>query len=197
MPARSPSEAVDAFVGRLRRTLQCAVKGTVFGSGSNLGRLHSVTLCPDGQDCGSFARLRTHQGEGEILFEFVYLYAVVHQGARHGRGEFEVRTSFYQYNVLDREQRELVAYHWEPEGISPIRTPHVHMPVIGSIVLPQHPGSAVASAKTHLGKMHMPTGRVSVEDIVEMLIREFAVDPQRADWMEVLQDNRPIEDPGA
>jgi hypothetical protein len=37
-----------------------------------------------------------------------------------------------------------------------------------------------------IGSIHFPTPHMVVEDIVELLIREFQVDPLRANWEEVL-----------
>jgi hypothetical protein len=59
-----------------------------------------------------------------------------------------------------------------------------------SVALEQRPGSPRAGAKTHLGKVHFPTARSFLEDIAELLIRDFAVVPARPDWQAVLQENR-------
>lgn len=48
--------------------------------------------------------------------------------------------------------------------------------------------------KTHVGKMHFPTGSIFMTDIVELLIRDFHVDPRRADWEQVIEDNRRVVD---
>lgn len=35
-------------------------------------------------------------------------------------------------------------------------------------------------------KYHIPTGRVSLEDVLRLAIAEFGVQGQRADWREVI-----------
>lgn len=39
-----------------------------------------------------------------------------------------------------------------------------------------------------LGKLHLPTGRVSFEAVVRCLISDWGVTPARDDWREVLDD---------
>lgn len=144
--------------------------------------------------------LLTHGGTGEICFGFVHRYKVVHVlpedeaniAFGHRRGPYKVSTSFYQYQFLDIAGNEILVYHWEPESGSPVLAPHLHVPSAGAIRLPQRPGWPREEAKTHLGKLHMLTGRVFLEDMVEILIREFRVDsPLGPDgWEPVLQSNR-------
>jgi len=41
---------------------------------------------------------------------------------------------------------------------------------------------------------HCPTGRVAVEDVLRLVIEEFAIEPLREDWNEVLtQRQSPFE----
>ena len=37
-----------------------------------------------------------------------------------------------------------------------------------------------------LSNLHIPTGHVTISDIVSFLIAEVGVEPRRADWMDVL-----------
>jgi hypothetical protein len=190
----SPEEAVDAFLERIRATLACIVGGTAFGSGCAEGIEHSLTLYVTGQSEPNVARLTTHGGVGELRFRFAHLYTVVHvpDDAQRGPFTYEVSTSFYQYAILDYEENEVVVYDWAPAGMSPVRTPHVHVPIAGSTVLRQRHGSPLESQKTYLGNLHFPTGRILLEDIVELLIREFRVDPRRDDWEALLKHNREV-----
>ncbi|MBW3634610.1 MAG: hypothetical protein KY456_16445, partial [Chloroflexi bacterium] len=96
----------------------------------------------------------------------------------------------YQYRILDVAEKEIVVYDWAPTGLSPVRTPHMHIPAAGSIVLSQRAGSRLSVQKTYLDDLHFPTGHILLEDIVELLIREFRVGSLRADWEDVLRSNR-------
>jgi hypothetical protein len=190
LAGETPEAAVDAFVERFRRTLSCVVRGVAVASGAELGRQHSVTLYAEGQSGGYPARIRTHGGEGELLFQFAHLYHLNYLPNDQQRGPYRVSTTFYNYDILDRTGGEIVVYHWEPEGISPVKTPHLHVSAAAPVVLPQRPESALANRRTYLNKLHLLTGRILLEDVVEMLIREFAAVPLRPDWERVLNDNR-------
>jgi hypothetical protein len=190
----SPEEAVDAFLERIRAALACIVDGTAFGSGYAEGIEHSLTLYVTGQSAPNVARLTTHGGVGELRFRFAHLYTVVQapDDAQRGPSPYVVSTSFYQYTILDYEENEGVVYDWAPEGTSPVQTSHVHAPIAGSTVLRQRHGSPLETQKTYLGNLHFPTGRIVLEDIIELLIREFRVDPRRDDWEAILKHNREV-----
>lgn len=83
-----------------------------------------------------------------------------------------MHTTSYFYELLDREQRGILAYHWHPHGPSPITYPHLH---VGG-----------QTAPVGLIQAHLPTGRISLVDVVRMTISEFGVTPLRADWQSVL-----------
>jgi hypothetical protein len=184
----SPEVAVDEFVARLRRTLACVVRGTAIASGNAPDVTHSVTLFPEGRSGGDPARLRTHGGEGELLLRLALQFRVDRLA---GVDEpYHVSTAFYHFDVLDRDGNEIVVFHWEPEGRGPVHAPHLHLSATTPVVLPQREGSGVAGMKTHLSRLHLPTGQLLIEDVVELLIRDFAVVPLRDDWEHVLADNR-------
>lgn len=42
------------------------------------------------------------------------------------RGPYKVKTASYFYAIENRNQQELVAYHWHPEGTD-IPFPHIHL----------------------------------------------------------------------
>jgi hypothetical protein len=67
-----------------------------------------------------------------------------------------------------------------------VTIPHLHVPAARAVVLAQHDGSPRAGARTHLGALHFPTGAIGTGSVVNMLIREFGVDPVRPDWEHVL-----------
>lgn len=82
----------------------------------------------------------------------------------------------YRYRVLDLEGRELVAYHWHPEGVSPVTYPHLHLSSRLAPIPVGRGGEPVA-----LGEVHLPTGFVAFADVVRLLIVAFGVQPRRTD----------------
>jgi hypothetical protein len=86
-----------------------------------------------------------------------------------------VRVVGYGYSVIDTGGRELLAFHWHPDGQSPIVEPHLH--IHGAVA-----GIALDSA-------HVPTGLVSLQSFLRFLIRDFAVVPLRPDWPTLLEES--------
>jgi hypothetical protein len=96
---------------------------------------------------------------------------------------WQVETRMYEYRFLDRDERELLVYHWQPgpEYAGP-DAPHLH--VSGSL---EAQVDARTRREVELDKLHIVTGIVSLQAVVRMLITEFQVRPLRADWQERLE----------
>lgn len=82
-----------------------------------------------------------------------------------------VHSRAYAYYVQTAEGREFIAFHWHP-GRGQVVLPHAHFRTLNN--------------PFPMGKAHMPTGRVSLEAVVRLLIDELAVEPLRRDWRRVL-----------
>jgi hypothetical protein len=93
------------------------------------------------------------------------------------RGPWRVKTAGYSYIIHGAEGRELYAFQWQPHGPSPVTTPHLHL------------GSGLGTGNPQLPKKHIPTGRISLEEVIRMAIRELGVEPLRDDWEEVLAES--------
>jgi hypothetical protein len=95
---------------------------------------------------------------------------------------FTVRIVSYSFRILEPDGREILVYHWHPFGTSHIRDPHIHLttriPRIG----------VGANINLSLSEMHIPTGFVTLADVVRLLITEFGVEPRRADWESILNE---------
>jgi hypothetical protein len=113
---------------------------------------------------GRPTRLR---GERVLHLNVTQQYRIVE--AEGERGPWKVTTTSYSYEILNEDQSEFLIYHWHPEGLSPESRPHLH---IGG-----------AHRKTHV-----PTGRVAIEDVLRMCIRDLGVDETRDDWAAVLDE---------
>ncbi len=149
-----------------------------------------MTLYAAGQDTPSQLRLRTHGGQGDLIFRFAHAFTTERIRSDYAPVSCEIRSSSYQYELLDLEEKEIVVYHWHPTGVSAVTMPHLHVSAAGAVELRQRAGSRLAGRKTYLGDFHLPTARIHLEDVVELLIREFSVDPLRNDWEVVLNRNR-------
>lgn len=183
MPARTTEAAADDFVDAQRQAILCVAQATVYGSGAEPSLQQTLTIWNSGQGEPDLLRLKTHEGVGEIILSVALRYIIEPTGIR-GFSGYPTR---YQYRVLDISGQELVIYDWHPIGVSPVTTPHLHVPAAASVVLSQRAGTPRADARTHLGSLHLPTGPISLADVVRMLITEFRVDPIRSDWERVLQ----------
>lgn len=83
----------------------------------------------------------------------------------------------YQNALRDHAGRELLAFHWHPDGRSPVAFPHLHV----SAALRETTPSG-ETAVLPLDKVHIPTGGLSVADAVRLLIAELDIEAQTADW---------------
>lgn len=91
---------------------------------------------------------------------------------RDGR-EWRCPTLAYTYTLYEGSRRELIAWHWR---LSSSHGPHAHV----RADVPDLGGS--------IRKLHLPTGRVAFENIVEFLIRDLGVEPAQGDWEQRILD---------
>jgi hypothetical protein len=98
------------------------------------------------------------------------------------RRRWRVATRMYQYRLLDHDERELLVYHSQPgnEYLGPDH-PHVHVAAALTARV-----NALETESIGLAGRHLATGRISLEAVIRMLIEEFGVAPQRADWRDTL-----------
>lgn len=79
------------------------------------------------------------------------------------------------YHVVTDDLTEVIAFHWHPNSHGGQQGPHLH---VGSSQLTK---GAVVSRRTHV-----PTGRVALESVLDLLISDFGVVPLRSDWEKTL-----------
>ena len=80
-------------------------------------------------------------------------------------GQWKVHTISYNYQISNGNS-EILSYHWHPDAHPQIWFPHLHM-------------------KGKHSKTHLPTGRVSIEEVIRLLIAEFGV-KAKGDWEHIL-----------
>jgi hypothetical protein len=96
---------------------------------------------------------------GEIQLMLTHSFRLV-QDAPH---DWRVRTAGYEYRINDADGRELAAWHWHPAPFPGPDFPHLHI------------------AAASLGHTHLPTGRVSIESVLRLLIDDLKVPSRRTD----------------
>lgn len=126
------------------------------------------------------ARLRAFGAlHGSSLSAFVSLASIL--AARESSG-YGVVTRSYLFTMHDRNEREVLAWHWQP-GLVYAGPDHPHLHVSAAVGFPDGRGHRTL---VDLDKLHLPTGPVSLVAIVRMLVEEFGVQPVVTDWRERL-----------
>ncbi|MHB1583726.1 MAG: hypothetical protein ACYCU7_09495 [Acidimicrobiales bacterium] len=87
------------------------------------------------------------------------------------RDLWKVHTTNYIYRLLDRSENPIVDYHWHPDDTPDVPFPHLHLRKWGS-------------------RLHYPTGRVLVEDLLMLAVEHGAEPHDRAKWARILKRNR-------
>lgn len=161
MPGRSPQAAREAFLEPLRRALSCVTTAQIYVSG--------------GKSPGDLQALALSEDPlrlnsvriGVIQFKLGHQFRVIQEG----RKEWRVTTAGYAYHILDEVGKELIGWHWHPATSA---HPHLHVPA-GPIDR----------------RVHVPTGRVSIESVLRLLLTDLEVPPAAAhadDFAEVLDE---------
>jgi hypothetical protein len=91
-------------------------------------------------------------------------------------GQVKVSTDEYIYNVGESAESPrdyLFAWHWHPTN-----RPECHLHIKAHV------------GKVDLHRRHLPTARVSLEEVLRFLIQECGVRPARDDWEAVLLDSQ-------
>ena len=166
MTSRTPASAVSEYIDLVQLAVSCVSDSvvTVRGGYYPSDRPHSLQL-----NEGIPVRLA---GTSRLWLSFHQFYVISESDLP--RAGWTVVESGYRYRILDSDRREILTYHWHPGGRSPIIFQHLHI------------GNGAMAGRQELQTAHLPTGYVSVGDIVGMLIRDFGVSSRRSDWESVL-----------
>lgn len=169
MAGRTPASAVEAFVRPLQRAISCITDAVldVGGGYHPSGGPHVATLAG-----GLPVPLR---GANVSLVVALHYRIVEDSGAR---GPWKVRIDAYAYQLVNREELEILSYHWHPSGRSVVTWPHLHLGQAG-----------IGRDGTLLGA-HMPTGRVALEEVIRLAVVDLGVEPRRPDWSDVISESQ-------
>jgi hypothetical protein len=162
----TPKKAVENFVRPLQDVLACVTNLRIDRQGGyELGETYALTV-----NGGGLVHLACAPQE-RIGMRVSQNYRIVE--AEGDRGPYKVRTTAYMYSVEDDDGHEIFGYHWHPD--SKVKFPHLHL---------EH-GAQIGLRALH--KAHFPTGRISVEDFLRLVIETFRVEPRRSDWRARIQ----------
>lgn len=117
------------------------------------------------------------KGPGKYHVQVSLEYDVVKLDGDPERGPFKVRTRAYRHHILTEDLTESILFHWHPDSSSTYHRPHMHL---GTSQLSK---AAVLTRKTHI-----PTGRIAVEHVLQLLLDDFNVVPRRDDAATILDD---------
>jgi len=117
--------------------------------------------------------IELHNRAGKPL----YLSATQSFRTRWHKGEYKVSTLEYIYNVGERPDARdyMFAWHWHPN--QPPVDCHLHV-------------DAELSNGMKLSRKHIPTARISFEEVLRFLIDEFDVQHSNDRWREVLAETQ-------
>ena len=166
MTGRMPAEAVNNYVGSIQQLISCVSDSVVSVEGGYYVSDTSHVL-------------RLNQGRpvrlGILPSLWLTLQQYYHIVETEGtRVHWTIAIEGYEHTIIDSDGREILTYHWHPRGQSAIAFHHLHM---------EH-GAEVG--REELQTAHLPTGYVSIADILRLLIMDFRVAPRRSDWESVL-----------
>ena len=166
MIGRTPAEAVNNYVSAANRLVSCITNSVVdVAGGYYLSPIpHDLTI-NNGQPLAL-------GGTSNLMLKLLQSYRIADSG--EPGNSWAVRVVAYNYVVYDSQHREMLIYHWHPRGHSPISTPHLHLKQGALVNRPELIGA------------HLPTGPISLESILRLLIRDLAVQPVRTDWESIL-----------
>jgi hypothetical protein len=112
---------------------------------------------------------------GFVTLVVRYRFAVTADGGRPAGERWQARTLGYEYRLDDLDGREIVAFHWHPEGRSHVQIPHLHL------------GAALGGLRPEMTKAHLHTGRLTPVAVLSLVIERFGVRPRRPDWRTILE----------
>lgn len=150
---------MEAYVRPIQQSLSCITQSVLKSSGYGESNHDDVLTFPGGA---------VPIGGDGLHFRFVQRFKLK-----------KVSTTYYSYAVEGEGAEEIIGYHWHPSSTSRISYPHLHL---GN-------GAKVGRAELESAKAHLPTGRVGIEEIVNLLIETFKVPTRRVDHANVLRDN--------
>ena len=169
MAGDTPRQAVTNYVRPLQDALACVTTAVIERQGQyDLNQLYGLTL-----NGGEPVFIRRASAPGRVGIRIGQQYRIVE--AQGERGPYKVETRAYMYSVEDEAGHEVFGYHWNPT--SRVRTPHLHL---------EH-GAQIGCAEIQAA--HFPTGRISMEQFLRLVIDVYRLRTRRSDWRSALRQS--------
>jgi hypothetical protein len=150
--ARDARSAVQEYVTAVQRIVSCVSAAHIDVRGGYFPSLRPHRLMVGD---GTPVELNTHLG---VWLDARQLYTVDRDETTTGRMAWNVRVVSYIYSLSNDARREILAYHWHPEGRSPVATPRFHLEAGSGVTRPRLRGA------------HLPTGHISLTHLIRCLI---------------------------
>lgn len=160
MPGRSAAQARNHFLAPLKRALSCVTDAQLATTSGLSPDEIQALTLPQGP-----VRLKSKQ-YGHLWLQIAQQFRLVQDGPR----SWHTSTVAYDYR-LDDSDGELISWHWHPA--TGVEFPHLHV-----------------SRWLIDRKAHTPTGRVSIEAVLRMLLDEYGVPARKDhadDYLDVLK----------
>lgn len=179
MRGKSASIVLDAYLAGIRQALACVTAAHVRGQ-QFAGVDVSHTLIVNG---GNPVKLESRSGP--LFFRVRQSYAFrEHKGS--GAERWQLTTLEYTYTLFDASDGN----QFNPDLNPRIMAWHFHADEMGRSPTHLHVYEAITDRDNAFYESHMPTGRVSLEDVLTYLVIDLAVPPLREDWRAQLDETR-------
>ena len=121
------------------------------------------------------------KGRSQLSLSVGQFISIEETSSAYSSARYDVRILKYFYE-LSIENREVLAFHWNPAALSEndVRFPHLH--VGNALVAGQR---LIRPKDSH--KVHIPTDVISMVSVLHLAITEFGVQPLRANWEEIFE----------
>ena len=168
-------ECVISHIGSLQNALHCVTQAKPRHDGWSVGADHAVTFQHDSE-----VTLRRSDHRSSLRFALSQGYRITRDLDADQVQRFRLTATHYDYGIMANDGREIVVFHWHPER-GGVTWPHLH---VGSLM--------IDSTRHDIGRrfsgLHLPTSRISIEQVVRALITQFDVTPLRANWQSILDE---------
>ena len=171
MAGKNPAEAIGNFLNPLQQVLSCVTREQLYCQ--RVSSPYALMLSNSPAKLGRDKRFALRIGQQfQVIEDDVPL-----------RGLYKVQTVAYAYTLYvlakrDDREREIFSYHWHPHGQSPITYPHIHL------------AQGAEVGRDDVREAHFPTGRISLEEVLRLVIQEFNVRPFREDWEAIINSSQ-------